>query len=91
MTNECAVKVDTNRMLRGSVAIYCEAPKAVAEDISYMLRTGAEEIIALRARVARLEEALRFILDECDWEESMQHACGDNRIGTAARRALEEK
>ena len=42
-------------------------------------------------RVARLEEALRFILDECDWEESMQHACGDNRIGTAARRALEEK
>ena len=46
---------------------------------------------ALRARVARLEEALRFILDECDWEESVQHACGDNRIGTAARRALEEK
>ena len=46
---------------------------------------------ALRARVARLEETLRFILDECDWEESMQHACGDNRIGTAARRALEEK
>lgn len=46
---------------------------------------------AIRARVARLEEALRFILDECDWEESMQHVCGDNRIGTAARRALEEK
>ena len=46
---------------------------------------------ALRARVARLEEALRFILDECDWEESMQHVCGDNRIGAAARRALEEK
>ena len=82
---------DINRMLRGSVAIYCEAPKAVADDISYMLRTGAEEIETLRARVARLEEALRFILDECDWEESMQHSCGDNRIGTAARRALEEK
>ena len=50
-----------------------------------------EENKALRARVARLEEALRFILDECDWEESMQHVCGDNRIGAAARRALEEK
>ena len=49
------------------------------------------ENTALRARVARLEEALRFILDECDWEESMQHVCGDNRIGAAARRALEEK
>ena len=49
------------------------------------------ENTALRARVARLEGVLRFILDECDWEESMQHACGDNRIGTAARRALEEK
>ena len=45
----------------------------------------------LDAHVARLEGVLRFILDECDWEESMQHACGDNRIGTAARRALEEK
>ena len=45
----------------------------------------------LRNRVARLEEALRFILDECDWEESTQHVCGDNRIGAAARRALEEK
>ena len=46
---------------------------------------------ALRARVARLEEALRFILDECDWEESMSTVCGDNRIGVAVRRALEEK
>lgn len=45
----------------------------------------------LEARVARLEDALRFILDECNWEESMQHVCGDNRIGAAARRALEEK
>lgn len=52
------------------------------------LQEVAEE---LEARVARLEEALRFILDECDWEESMQHVCGDNRIGAAARRALEEK
>ena len=54
---------DINRMMRGSVAIYCEAPKAVADDISYMLRTGAEEIETLRARVARLEEALREIRD----------------------------
>ena len=46
---------------------------------------------ALRARVARLEEALRFILDECDWEETIFDGCGDARIGTAARRALEEK
>ena len=52
---------DINRMLRGSVAIYCEAPKAVADDISYMLRTGAEEIETLRTRVARLEEALRRV------------------------------
>lgn len=50
-----------------------------------------EERKALRTRVARLEEALRFILDECDWEESMSTVCGDNRIGVAARRALEEK
>lgn len=49
------------------------------------------ENTALRARVARLEDALRFILDECDWEESMATVCGDNRIGVAARRALEEK
>lgn len=47
---------DINRMLRGSVAIYCEAPKAVADDISHMLRTGVEEIETLRSRVARLEE-----------------------------------
>lgn len=58
---------------------------------SYRVEDYVPEYVALLARVARLEEALRFILDECDWEESMQHACGDNRIGTAARRALEEK
>lgn len=52
---------------------------------------GVDPCAALRARVARLEGVLRFILDECDWEESMQHVCGDNRIGAAARRALEEK
>ncbi len=60
-------------------------------DILFTFHTVAEEIDTLRARVARLEEALRFILDECDWEESMSTVCGDNRIGVAARRALEEK
>ena len=43
----------------------------------------------LRARVARLEEALRFVLDECDWEESANEGGGDNRIGPVIRRALE--
>ena len=46
---------------------------------------------ALRARVARLEDALRFILDECDWEPTHHESGGDERIGAAARRALEEK
>ena len=55
------------------------------------LRAKDADYVALRARVARLEEALRFILDECDWEESMSTVCGDNRIGVAVRRALEEK
>ena len=51
----------------------------------------AEDISAIRARVARLEEALKFVLDECDWEESANEGGGDNRIGPAIRRALEEK
>jgi hypothetical protein len=59
---------DINRMMRGSIAIYCEAPKAVADDISYMLRTGAEEIETLRVRVARLERALREIRDYDSYE-----------------------
>ena len=46
---------------------------------------------ALRARVARLEGALKFVLDECDWEESANEGGGDNRIGPVIRRALEEK
>ena len=50
-----------------------------------------EENKVLRARVARLEEALKFVLDECDWEESANRGGGDNRIGPAIRRALEEK
>ena len=45
----------------------------------------------LRARVARLEEALLFVLGECDWEESANEGGGDNRIGPAIRSALEEK
>ena len=72
------------------VANTCEHGFSVDECVTGLCELQAENA-ALRARVARLEEALRFILDECDWEESMQHACGDNRIGTAARRALEGK
>ena len=66
-------------------------PYIDAFDVEDALKESDSDYSALRARVARLEEALRFILDECDWEESMQHVCGDNRIGAAARRALEEK
>ena len=51
----------------------------------------ANELHRLRARVARLEEVLQFVLDECDWEESANEGGGDNRIGPAIRRALEEK
>ena len=68
----------------------CEHGFSVDECVSGMCELQTENA-ALLARVVRLEDALRFILDECDWEESMQHACGDNRIGAAARRALEEK
>ena len=50
-----------------------------------------QENTALRARVARLEETLQFILNECDWEPTHHESGGDARIGTAARRALEEK
>lgn len=67
------------------------AQKELAEMERYNSMMIWEENNALRARVARLEETLRFILDECDWEESMSTVCGDNRIGVAARRALEEK
>ena len=70
--------VDINRMMRGSVAIYCEVPKAVADDISCMLRTGAEEIETLRARVTRLEEALKRgieLHENCDADTCM---CGDS-------------
>ena len=72
------------------VANTCEHGFSVDECVTGLCELQAENA-ALHTRVARLEEALRFILDECDWEESMQHACGDNRIGTAAHRALEEK
>ena len=48
-----------------------------------------EENKNLRSRVAMLEEALRFVLDECDWEESANEGGGDNRIGPVIRRALE--
>jgi hypothetical protein len=68
----------------------CEHGFTVDECVTGICELQTEHA-ALRARVARLEEALRFILDECDWEESMSTVCGDNRIGVAARRALEEK
>ena len=55
------------------------------------LNGGVDPCEALRARVARLEDALRFILDECDWEPTHHESGGDERIGAAARRALEEK
>lgn len=82
---------DTARWLRNVAEVQSHRAGAGAAMLRENMLKCAEELSALRARVARLEEALRFILDECDWEESMQHACGDNRIGTAARRALEEK
>ena len=68
----------------------CEHGFSVDECVTGICELQTEHA-ALRARVARLEEALRFILDECDWEETMFDGCGDARIGTAARHALEEK
>lgn len=43
------------------------------------------QLAASEAMVNALEEALRFIVDECDWEPG----CGDSRIGWAGRKALE--
>ena len=80
---------DINRMMRGSVAIYCEVPKAVADDISYMLRTGAEEIKTLRTHVARLEDALTQILGWRELRDTRAFPVG--RAEEIARRALEEK
>ena len=68
----------------------CEHGFSVDECVDGMCELQAENA-ALRARVARLEEALKFVLDECDWEESANRGGGDNRIGPAIRRALEEK
>ena len=59
--------------------------------LSDLLRLAKEENKALRTRVARLEETLQFILNECYWEPTYHESGGDERIGTAARRALEEK
>ena len=75
---------------------YCiENDRAAQMELAEMERHNSlliwEENKKLRARVARLEEALRFVLDECDWEESANRGGGDNRIGPAIRRALEEK
>jgi hypothetical protein len=43
-------------------------------------------LAASQAQVARLREELKFILDECDWEEDLNG--GDHRIGVACRKAL---
>ena len=68
---------------------YCiENDRAAQMELAEMERHNSlliwKENKALRARVAKLEDALRFVFDECDWED-------DKRIGAAARRALEEK
>ena len=75
---------------------YCiENDRAAQMELAEMERHNSlliwEENKQLRARVARLEEVLRFILDECDWEPTHHESGGDERIGAAARRALEEK
>ncbi|MDY0301487.1 MAG: hypothetical protein RBQ99_07890 [Trichlorobacter sp.] len=61
-----------------------------SNDLQVMIK-AEQEFHALRARVAKLEETLQFILNECDWEPTHHENGGDERIGTAARRALEEK
>ena len=71
-------------------AATCEHGFSVDECVTGLCELQTENA-AIRARVARLEEALRFVLDECDWEESENKGGGDNRIGPAIRRALEEK
>ena len=67
------------------------AQKELAETEQHSSMLIWEENKALRARVSRLEDALRFILDECDWEPTHHESGGDERIGAVARRALEEK
>ena len=49
-------------------------------------KTSVNEIIVLRARCERAERALKFILEECDWEESLNG--GDYRIGIVCKQAL---
>lgn len=42
------------------------------------------------SRMEAMEKTLRFILDECDWEEYRGGPCGggDERIGKAIRKVL---
>jgi hypothetical protein len=54
-------------------------------DAEFDRRAGGKET-KCQAQVARLREALKFILDECDWEEDLNG--GDHRIGVACRKAL---
>lgn len=46
---------------------------------------------ALEAKLATARKALRFILDECDWEEGGHPSTyGDSRIGPACEQALSD-
>lgn len=76
----------------GPICPWCErlkVEKLEAELAKAKAEMGAWKHDALDARTqnARLEAALRFIHDECDWEELGNHT-GDNRIGECSRDAL---
>ena len=78
----------------GQPGMKAEKGTAVEEFIARTVEVILEKesaYSALLARVARLEETLQFILNECDWEPTHHESGGDERIGTAARRALEGK
>ena len=89
------IKHDTERWLRSNAELYRRKGN---QQMARNFELCAEDFTALRlraeqaeARCTRLEEALRFILDECDWEETAYKSGGDSRIGHAARKALEDK
>lgn len=71
-----------------AVEIFCPACGYTWDADCYL---HEDDVDTLRARVARLEETLQFILNECSWEPTHHESGGDERIGTAARRALEDK
>ena len=61
------------------------------------VKVKRSDYATLRARMARLEEALKEILNNCNWEEVIyEHGyaypgSGDNRIGIIAAHALAEE